>query len=150
MKRPWLTTPRGQQLTMLLGVLVSLLALIPLSTQLDVDQKRATIEQLELGNIEYCEVTSCGVLDIAGGLEITDQLLLAESSVGVNAKLRVINHGMALGVREFWFDLRGETGERIESMRGQLVLSAKGPQYIEFFFTGTKAELESAILILGY
>ena len=150
MKRPWLTTPRGQQLTMLLGVLVSLLALLPLSSQLAVDQNRATIKQLELGSIQYCEVTSCGVIEIAGGLEITDQLLLEESSVGVNAKLRVINHGMALGEREFWFDLRGETGERIESMRGQLVLSAKGPQYIEFFFTGTKAEFEGASLILGY
>ena len=150
MKRPWLTTPRGQQLTMLLGVLVSLLAMVPLSSQIDLDQRRATIEQLELGSIQYCEVTSCGVLEIAGGLEITDQLLLEESSVGVNAKLRVINHGMALGTREFWFDLRSETGERIESMRGQLVLSAKGPQYIEFFFTGTKAEFEGASLILGY
>ena len=150
MKRPWLTTPRGQQITMWLGVLVSLLALVPLNTQLELDQKRATIEQLELASVQYCEVASCGVIEIAGGLEITSDLLLAENDFGVNAKLRVINHGMAIGDREFWFELRGESGQRVESMRGQLSLTPKGPQFIEFFFTGTKAELEGASLILGY
>ena len=150
MKRPWLTTPRGQQITMWLGVLVSLLALVPLNTQLELDQKRATIEQLELASIRYCEVASCGQLEIAGGLEITSDLTLEENDFGVNAKLRVINHGMALGDREFWFELRSESGQRVESMRGQLSLTPKGPQFIEFFFTGTKAEFEGASLILGY
>ena len=150
MKRPWLTTPRGQQITMWLGVLVSLLALVPLNTQLELDQKRATIEQLELASIRYCEVASCGQLEIAGGLEITSDLTLEENDFGVNAKLRVINHGMALGDREFWFELRSESDQRVESMRGQLSLTPKGPQFIEFFFTGTKAEFEGASLILGY
>ena len=150
MKRPWLTTPRGQQITMWLGVLVSLLALVPLNTQLELDQKRATIEQLELASIQYCEVASCGQLEIAGGLEITSDLTLEENDFGVNAKLRVINHGMALGDREFWFELRSESGQRVESMRGQLSLTPKGPQFIEFFFTGTKAEFEGASVILGY
>lgn len=150
MKRPWLTTPRGQQITMWLGVLVSLLALVPLNTQLELDQKRATIEQLELAGIRYCEVASCGQLEIAGGLEVTSDLTLEENDFGVNAKLRVINHGMALGDREFWFELRSESGQRVESMRGQLSLTPKGPQFIEFFFTGTKAEFEGASLILGY
>ncbi|MEL0135057.1 MAG: hypothetical protein VW803_02605 [Aquiluna sp.] len=150
MKRPWLTTPRGQQITMWLGVLVSLLALVPLNTQLELDQKRATIEQFELASIQYCEVASCGQLKIAGGLEITSELTLEENEFGVNAKLRVINHGMALGDREFWFELRSEGGQRVESMRGQLSLTPKGPQFIEFFFTGTKAEFECANLILGY
>ena len=135
---------------MWLGVLVSLLALVPLNTQLQLDQKRATIEQLELASVQYCEVSSCGVIEIAGGLEITSDLLLAEKDFGVNAKLRVINHGMAIGDREFWFELRGESGQRVESMRGQLSLTPKGPQFIEFFFTGTKAELKGASLILGY
>ena len=150
MKRPWLTTPRGQQITMWLGVLVSLLALVPLNTQLELDQKRATIEQLELASIQYCEVASCGQLEIAGGLVITSDLTLEENDFGVNARLRVINHGMALGEREFWFELRSESGQRVESMRGQLSLTPKGPQFIEFFFTGTKAEFEGASLILGY
>ena len=150
MKRPWLTTPRGQQITMWLGVLVSLLALVPLNTQLELDQKRATIEQLELASIQYCEVASCGQLEIAGGLEITSDLTLEENDFGVNAKLRVINHGMALGDREFWFELRSDSGQRVESMRGQLSLTPKGPQFIEFFFTGTKAEFEGASVILGY
>ena len=150
MKRPWLITPRGQQITMWLGVLVSLLALVPLNTQLELDQRRATLEQLELASIQYCEVTSCGVIEIAGGLEITGDLRLEEDDFGVNARLRVINHGMALGDREFWFELRTESGQRVESMRGQLSLTAKGPQFIEFFFTGTKAELEGASLNLGY
>jgi hypothetical protein len=57
---------------------------------------------------------------------------------------------MAAGTREFWFELRGETGERVESMRGLLTLTAKGPQYIEFFFTRTEAELTGGNLILGY
>ena len=86
---------------MWLGVLVSLLALVPLNTQLELDQRRATLEQLELASIQYCEVTSCGVIEIAGGLEITGDLRLEEDDFGVNARLRVINHGMALGDREF-------------------------------------------------
>jgi len=150
LKRPWLTTPRGQQITMWLGVLAAGLALLPLSSQLQLDQQRTTVEQLNPQAIEYCELSSCGVIEIAGGLEVTNELLLEETEFGVNAKLRVINRGMALGSREFWFELRSKEGQRIESMRGQLALSSKGPQYIEFFFTGTKTEISNGRLILGY
>ena len=150
MKRPWLITPRGQQITMWLGVLVSLVALIPLTSQLELDQKRATIKQLDSSSIRYCEISSCGTLEIAGGLEITQELLIEENEFGVNARLRVVNHGMALGEREFWFDLRNESGSRVESMRGLLTLTAKGPQYIEFFFSGSRAEITGGNLILGY
>jgi hypothetical protein len=150
LKRPWLITPRGQQLTMWLGVLASLLALVPLASQLQLDQERAAIEQLDASSIQYCEIQSCGTLEIAGGLEITSELLLEENAFGVNAKLRVVNHGMAIGAREFWFDLRSPGGSRVEAIRGNLVLTPKGPQYIEFFFTGTSAELTGGNLILGY
>ena len=150
MKRAWLTTPRGQQITMWLGVLIALLALLPLSGQLELDAQRATLKQLDPQSVTYCPIASCGDLGIAGGLEVTDELVLEENEFGVNARLRVINHGMAAGTREFWFELRGETGERVESMRGLLTLTPKGPQYIEFFFTGTKAELTGGNLILGY
>ena len=150
MKRPWLTTPRGQQITMWLGVLVALLALVPLSSQLELDAQRADLKQLDSQSVTYCEVASCGDLEIAGGLEVTDELVLEENEFGVNARLRVINHGLAAGTREFWFELRSEAGSRVESMRGLLTLTPKGPQYIEFFFTGTKDELTSGNLILGY
>ena len=135
---------------MWLGVLVSLLALIPLASQLELDQKRSAIEQLDSSSIRYCELSSCGTLDIAGGLEITQELLLEENEFGVNARLRVVNHGMAIGEREFWFELRSAEGERVESMRGLLTLSPKGPQHIEFFFTGDAAEITEGELIVGY
>lgn len=135
---------------MWLGVLIALLALLPLSSQLELDAQRATLKQLDPQGITYCPIASCGDLEIAGGLEVTDELVLEENEFGVNARLRVINHGMAAGTREFWFELRSETGEKIESMRGLLTLTAKGPQYIEFFFTGTKNALTDGNLILGY
>ena len=135
---------------MWLGVLIALLTLLPLSSQLELDAQRATLKQLDPKAITYCEIASCGDWEIAGGLELTDELVLDENEFGVNARLRVINHGMASGTREFWFVLRSETGERVESMRGLLTLTPKGPQYIEFFFTGTKAELTGGNLILGY
>lgn len=135
---------------MWLGVIASLLVLVPLAGQLELDQERSSIEQLDSSSIQYCEVQSCGTLEIAGGLEITTELLLEENDFGVNAKLRVVNHGMAVGAREFWFDLRSPNGSRIEAIRGNLVLTPKGPQYIEFFFTGTSAELTGGSLILGY
>ena len=113
MKRAWLTTPRGQQITMWLGVLIALLALLPLSGQLELDAQRATLKQLDPQSVTYCPIASCGDLGIARGLEVTDELVLEENEFGVNARLRVINHGMASGTREFWFELRGETGERV-------------------------------------
>ena len=150
MKRPWLTTPRGQQITMWVGVIVALLALVPLSSQLELDSERAALKQLDPQSVTYCEIASCANLGIAGGLEVTDELILEENEFGVNARLRVINHGLALGTREFWFELRSEAGSRVESMRGLLTLTAKGPQYIEFFFTGSMEELAAGKLILGY
>lgn len=135
---------------MWLGVLIALLALLPLSSQLELDAQRATLKQLDPQGITYCPIASCGDLEIAGGLEVTDELVLEENEFGVNARLRVINHGMAAGTREFWFELRSETGKGVESMRGLLTLTAKGPQYIEFFFTGTKNALTDGNLILGY
>ena len=109
---------------MWLGVLIALLALLPLSGQLELDAERATLKQLDPQSVTYCEIASCGDLGIARGLEVTDELVLEENEFGVNARLRVINHGMASGTREFWFELRGETGESVESMRGLLTLTA--------------------------
>ncbi len=135
---------------MWLGVSVALLALVPLSSQLELDAQRATLKQLDPQSVTYCPIASCGNLGIAGGLEVTDELVLEENEFGVNVRLQVINHGLALGTREFWFELRSEAGSRVESMRGLLTLTPRGPQYIEFFFTGTKAELTGGNLILGY
>ena len=135
---------------MWLGILVAVMALLPLSSQLQLEEQRSAVEQLKQESVQYCEIASCGVIEIAGGLEITTELLLEETEFGVNAELRVINHGMASGSREFWFELRSPQGQRIESMRGQLDLSGKGAQYIDFFFTGTKSEMTNGTLILGY
>ena len=135
---------------MWIGILLSALILIPLAGQIQTEEQRSIIEPLNSKEISYCEIAACSTLPLAGGLEITAELDLQENEFGVNARLRVINHGMALGTREFWLELRSAEGDRIESMRGMLTLGAKGPQYIEFFFTGTKGELEAGSLILGY
>ncbi|NCW23307.1 MAG: hypothetical protein EBW45_04330, partial [Actinobacteria bacterium] len=79
LKRAWLTTPRGQQITMWLGVLIALLALLPLSSQLELDAQRATLKQLDSQSVTYCPIASCGGLGIARGLEVTDELVLEEN-----------------------------------------------------------------------
>ena len=146
MSRPWLITPRGQRVSMIAGTAISLLALLPLAQQIELEASRSIMPVPSPGQVEYCLLENCKELS---GIALTDEIKILETEFGTEVSIRVINTGRQVGQREIWAELRAPSGERIESLRGLLELSAKGPQYIEFFFTGTKRELEENELFLG-
>lgn len=149
MKRPWLLTKTGQRLTMLLATVITI-ALIPLAvSQIETEQSRIA-QTLIPGEVEYCEIANCGKIKKLAGLEVIGIESIIEEEFGTLITIRVLNHGMLVGEREVWAELRTQAGERIESMRGILQLSLKGPQLLELFFTGDKAEFQQGKLLLGF
>lgn len=149
MKRPWLLTQAGQRITMFIATLLTLIA-IPLAyQQLTAEAQRVPVP-LDPANIDYCELESCGKIEKLAGLEVAGVEAVSGSEFGTTISIRLINHGQLAGDREVWAELRSQSGERIESMRQVVELSPKGIQRLELFFTGSKAEFENGILLLGF
>lgn len=131
---------------MIAAIALSLLALLPLAQQIELEASRSELPVPYPGQVEYCLLEVCQELS---GIALTDEIEILETEFGTEFSIRVINSGRQVGQREIWAELRAPSGERIESLRGLLELTPKGPQYIEFFFTGTKRELEANDLYLG-
>ena len=149
MKRPWILTPRGQRLSMLLATLLSIIAL-PIGINQIQSEASSSPAALDTRSVDYCEVSTCGKIAKLAGLEVLEIESVDVGPYGILIEVRLLNHGLLEGDREVWAELRSATGGRIESMRGVVNLSPKGRQVLELFFTGSIEELESGKLLLGF
>lgn len=150
MKRPWLTTPNGQRVTMLLGTFLALLSLIPLSFTLASEVTRTTVSQLKFGEVNFYPLEDAASVSELAGLEVLGITDVAESEFGTTIKIQVLNHGQLLGKREVWAKVYSPAGNLREGMKIWLELKPKGPIYLEFFFTGTAKELAESKISLGF
>ncbi|MEL0237011.1 MAG: hypothetical protein VW952_01315 [Aquiluna sp.] len=150
MSRPWPLTPKGQKTLLWAGFLISLALVLPASWVISQEQSRAEVQQLIPGQVSYCELARCGVVSPLSIEVLPELLAVTETEFGVRFKIQVVNQELLQGDREVWAELRSPAGERIESLRGLMRLSSKGPQFIEFFFTGTAVELTENKLFLGF
>lgn len=150
MKRPWLTTPKGQSVTMVLGTLLALLSLIPLSATLASEAGRATVSQLQFGEVNFYPLEDATSVSELSGLEVLGITDVAESEFGTTIKIQVLNHGQLVGKREVWAKVYSPEGNLREGMKIWLELKPKGPIYLEFFFTGTAKELAESNISLGF
>lgn len=75
---------------------------------------------------------------------------VTESEFGTTVKIQVLNHGQLVGKREVWAKVYSPAGKLREGMKIWLELRAKGPIYLEFFFTGTAKELGESKISLGF
>ena len=150
MKRPWLTTPNGQRVTMLLGTSLALLSLIPLSFTLSTEVTRTTVSQLEFGEVNFYPLEDAASVSELAGLEVLGITDVAESEFGTTIRIQVLNHGQLVGKREVWAKVYSPAGNLREGMKIWLELKPKGPIYLEFFFTGTAKELAESKISLGF
>lgn len=150
MKRPWLTTPNGQRVTMLLGTILALLSLVPLSITLAAEAIRTTVSQLQFGEVNFYPLEDATSVSELAGLEVLGITDVAESEFGTTIKIQVLNHGQLLGKREVWAKVYSPAGNLREGMKIWLELKPKGPIYLEFFFTGTAKELAESKIMLGF
>ena len=150
MKRPWLTTPKGQRITMLLGTLLSLLALIPLYFTMASELGRYNVSQLQFGEVNFYPLDQAKSVTELSGLEVLGISSVSESEFGTTVKIQVLNHGQLIGKREVWAKVYSPAGKLREGMKIWLELKPKGPIYLEFFFTGTAAELAESKISLGF
>lgn len=150
MSRPWVLTPIGQRVSMALGIVVAVLSLIPLGLQLQIEQNRKFVMQLDRTNVTFCELDKCGVLDQFQLIEPLSPAIATEGEFGTEVLVRVVNHGRLEGRREVWAILRSQEGKIIEGMKIWLELENSGPNQLQFFFTGSKKEFESGVLELGF
>lgn len=150
MKRPWLTTPKGQRITMLLGTLLALLALIPLYFTMATELARTNVSQLQFGEVNFYPLDQAKSVTELAGLEVVGISDVSESQFGTTLKIQVLNHGQLVGKREVWAKVYSPAGHLREGMKIWLDLKPKGPIYLEFFFTGTAQELSESKISLGF
>ncbi len=150
MKRPWLTTPKGQRITMLLGTLLALLALIPLYFTMSTELARTNVSQLQFGEVNFYPLDQAKSVSELAGLEVLGISDVSESQFGTTLKIQVLNHGQLVGKREVWAKVYSPAGHLREGMKIWLDLKPKGPIYLEFFFTGTAQELSESKISLGF
>ena len=149
LKRPWILTPKGQRISMLVATLLALIA-IPFAVLVMAHEIDRRPQALDTRQVDYCELASCKKISKLEGLEVVGIESIEEGEYGILIEIRLLNHGSLSGEREVWAELRSATGNRIESMRGVVQLSPKGKQLLELFFTGNLDELQSGKLLLGF
>ena len=149
MKRPWLLTPRGQRVAIVVATLISILAVFPAVNQIAQEVSRG-VPQLDSTAVAYCELSSCGEIASVPGLLVQGSYVATQSEFGVFISIPVLNTAPLSGEREVWVQLKSAAGTQVEGMRGRLVLGPKGQNQIELFFTGSVAELEAGTLHLGF
>ena len=135
------------RLSMILGLVISMLLIWPAIEQ--VQDETRVIAPLDRTAITYCELSDCGHIESLG-LEVVYPPEVVEGEFGTEVFVQVINRGRLTGEREFWAELRTSEGKFVEAMRGELVLTDQGPQFIRFFFTGKNAEFQGLVMDFGY
>ena len=149
-KRPWLLTPGGMRISLVLVFAISFAAIAPVFLQFENEQQRQMISQLDPKAITYCEVEACGQIEKLAGLTITNDIDVVEKAFGTEIQIRVVNTGRLVGEREVWAQVRTSEGNLVEGMRTSLRLTNRGPQFIKLNFSGTVAELQAFRLFLGF
>ena len=147
MKRPWLTTQKGQKTSMLLGWLLSALLLIPLALQVQLESSRSQFPTLNTSDVEYCEIDSCGIIQ-PFGLEIRS-IEIVDFEFNAEIRFEFVNHNRLFGTREVWLRVRQSDGTLLEMAKGPIYLNDKSAKLV-FTFTGTKTELEESTIYLGF
>ena len=135
---------------MVLGTLLALLSLIPLSSTLSTEANRTAVSQLQFGEVNFYPLEDATSVTELAGLEVVGITDVAESEFGTTLKIQVLNHGQLLGKREVWAKVYSPEGNLREGMKIWLELKPKGPIYLEFFFTGTAKELAESKISLGF
>lgn len=150
MKRPWLLTPKGQRVSMLVGVVLSIISLIPLGFQFQLEADRREVSQLELGKTVYYPQQSWSSIEELAGLEVLTEPTLVENEFATTVTYQVINHGRLEGKREVWAKIYSPENKLREGMKIWLELKPKGRNSLIFTFTGTATEFSESRVELGF
>jgi hypothetical protein len=148
-KRPWLTTPKGQRTAMWLGTLLAFLSLIPLTLQLQHEQQRQVVSQLQDRISGSCDLSDCPPIEILAGLKVTE----VEITEGENINFVTVhfsNPGRLAGERELRIEVRNQDGVWLEGAKSWVKLQDKNPVSVQFGLTTDVADLKAAKLLLGY
>ena len=116
-----------------------------------VERPRTEFPQLDTANVTYCELDKCG--EMFGIVLVNGAAAQAESvqtPIGVELTLSFRNQARLEGRRQLWIRMETDAGDFIEAASTWIDLGTKGRTTAEFLITGTKAEIEASILLLGY
>lgn len=150
MKRPWLLTPAGQRVSMLLSYLLSLMLLVLLALQIQlVENPRSLVPQLNPKDLSSCELSDCSALEGHLGLLPVGYQVSQGDSINT-LTVRFENPGRLQGKRTLWLELRDDSGKWLEAASAELEIGQHGPVVIEFGFTQPVDALLSGILRLSY
>lgn len=112
MKRPWLLTPGGQRFALHLANVMSLFLFLGFVGQYAaVELLRKEIAQLNLSNVNYCELANCpeiqGLVLTKPGRVIEN---LEEVSFGTSVTMDFVNGLQLEGERDLWLKLLRAAG----------------------------------------
>ena len=135
---------------MLFSVFLSVAILIPLAMQLQLEDSRRQVTQLDRTNVAFYPKSQWRQITELAGLEVIKDPQVSETEFGTTVIFEVINVGRLEGRREVWAKLYSPTGHLREGMKIWLELKPKGRNRLEFFFTGTAAEFLESSIELGF
>lgn len=152
MKRPWLLTPWGQRFALHLANVLSLFLFLGFVGQYAaVELPRKEIAQLNLSNVNYCELASCPEIQ---GLVLTkpEGVIenLEEVSFGTSVTMDFVNGLQLEGERDLWLKLLSAEGEILELASTEIVLDLKTRTTASFLLTSTRDQILAGTLLLGY
>jgi hypothetical protein len=143
-----LVRPKAQRFQMVAGLVISMLILIPLYLQIQLEQSRTIFPELDAANLQYCELAGCEIAEL-GGLEVV-QVEITEQKWATFVEVGFVNPGRLLGDRELYLELVNPNGEIAEAAKTRLVLTSKGQPTAIFSFQRTPEVLQTGSLRLVY
>lgn len=152
MKRPWLLTPKGQRTALHIANVLSLVLFLGFALNFSaVELPRTRVQQLDTGNVSYCEIASCPRIQ---GLELTNGSAaiqqLEEKAFGYQLTLDFTNHKMLEGERELWLKVEHADGRILEMASTVVELNLKSRTTASFLLLSDASILSGATVLLGY
>jgi len=135
---------------MVLSIVLSFVILIPLAMQLQLENSRRQVTQLDRTTVAFYPKSQWGQITELAGLEVFTDPQVLETEFGTTVIFEVINVGRLEGRREVWAKIYSPTGHLREGMKIWLELTPQGRNRLEFFFTGTAAEFLESSIELGF
>lgn len=116
-----------------------------------VELPRKEIAQLNLSNVNYCELANCpeiqGLVLTKPGRVIEN---LEEVSFGTSVTMDFVNGLQLEGERDLWLKLLSAEGAVIELASTEIVLDLKTRTTASFLLTSTRDQILAGTLLLGY
>lgn len=116
-----------------------------------VELARTKVPQLDTANVSYCELGECDeIFGITIDNGATAQQTSEQTPIGVELTLQITNQARYEGRRQLWLRMETKDGAFVEATSTWVDFELKNRTTAIFLITGTRSEIESNRILIGY